>query len=74
MLTACPERIAGAVIVDPLGAHLEVMEEFGKNLQAGFDDATRRRLDEIEAREDAGHFPWLEFPDAMRASIDRLPA
>jgi pimeloyl-ACP methyl ester carboxylesterase len=174
LLTACPERLAGAVIIDPLGAHLDVMEEFGKNLQAGFDDATRRRLKEIEAREDAGeageeesleslalvwpnyfadppnappmpplrvstdayagtfasiaehagrgtlttglpnvpaeipvrfiygarspmpprtttetaaliphaqvegvkdagHFPWLEFPDAMRASIDRLP-
>jgi pimeloyl-ACP methyl ester carboxylesterase len=174
LLAACPERIAGAVIIDPLGAHLEVMEEFGKNLQAGLDDAERRRLDEIEAREnageateeesleslalvwpnyfadpasappmpplrlsvnafagtfasiaehaargtlttglpnvpaeipvhfiygarspmppgatidtaaliphaqveavlDAGHFPWLEFPDAMRASVDRLP-
>jgi pimeloyl-ACP methyl ester carboxylesterase len=174
LLTACPERLAGAVIIDPLGAHLDVMEEFGKNMQAGFDDATQRHLKEIEAREDAGeateeesleslalvwpnyfadppnappmpplrfsadayagtfasvaehagrgtlttglpnvpaeipvlfiygtrspmpprttidtaaliphaqvegvedggHFPWLEFPDAMRASIDRLP-
>jgi pimeloyl-ACP methyl ester carboxylesterase len=54
MLVACPERIAGAVIVDPLGAFMDVMEEFGENLQSGLDDTTRRRLDEIEAREDAG--------------------
>ena len=54
LLVACPERIAGAVIVDPLGAQIDVMEEFGKNLQAGLDAATRRRLAEIEAREDAG--------------------
>jgi proline iminopeptidase len=176
MLTACPERIAGAVIIDPLGAGIDVMEEFVQNLQAGLDADRRRRFNEIEAREeageatpeesleslgivwpnyfadpptappmppalrlspevltptfasiaehagrgtlttglpkvpaeipvlfiygarspmpprttidtaaliphaqveaveDAGHFPWLEFPDAMRASIDRLPA
>ena len=28
---------------------------------------------QVEAVQDAGHFPWLESPDAMRASIDRLP-
>jgi proline iminopeptidase len=54
LLAACPERIAGAVIIDPLGAHIDVMEEFGQNLRAGLDDERRRRVDEIEAREDAG--------------------
>ena len=54
LLAACPERIAGAVIVDPLGAYMDVMAEFGEHLQAGLADATRRRLDEIEAREQAG--------------------
>jgi pimeloyl-ACP methyl ester carboxylesterase len=34
MLAAIPERVAGAIIVDPLGAHLDVMPEFGERLQA----------------------------------------
>jgi proline iminopeptidase len=54
MLTAYPERIAGAVIIDPLGANMDVMEEFGQNLQAGLDDEKRRRVNEIDARENAG--------------------
>ncbi|HEY2788705.1 MAG TPA: alpha/beta hydrolase [Gaiellales bacterium] len=54
MLVACPERLAGAVIVDPLGADLEVLEEFGRNLRRGLDAGRLRRLDEIDARENAG--------------------
>jgi proline iminopeptidase len=54
LLAACPERIAGAVIIDPLGAYIDVMEEFGHKLQAGLDAEQRRRVDEIEARENAG--------------------
>ena len=30
MLAACPERLEGAIILDPLGAYLEVFEEFGE--------------------------------------------
>jgi proline iminopeptidase len=67
LLVACPERIAGAVIIDPLGANLDVLEEFGKKLQAGFDDATRRRLDEIEAREDAGEASEEESLESLAA-------
>jgi proline iminopeptidase len=65
--TACPERIAGAVIIDPLGAYVDVMAEFGKNLQAAFDDATRRRLDEIEVREDAGEATEEESLESLAA-------
>ena len=49
LLVSCPERIAGAIIVDPLGAHLEVMEEFGKRLEAPLTDEERARFEEIEA-------------------------
>ena len=31
MLAACPERLEGAIILDPLGAYLEVFEEFGES-------------------------------------------
>jgi proline iminopeptidase len=67
LLTACPERIAGAVIIDALGVHLDVMEEFGENLQAGFDDATRRRMAEIEARESAGEATEEESLESLTA-------
>jgi proline iminopeptidase len=54
MLVACPERLAGVVIVDPLGAHMDVLEEFGENLRHGLDPAQLRRLDELAALEQAG--------------------
>src|SRR4029079_15447391 len=34
MLVACPERLEGTIILDPLGAYLEVFEEFGENMTA----------------------------------------
>ena len=67
LLAACPERIAGAVIIDPLGAYIDVMEEFGKNLQAGLDDEKRRRVDEIEARENAGEATAEESLESLAA-------
>lgn len=67
LLAACPERIAGAVIIDPLGAHLDVMEQFGENLQAGFDAATWRRMDEVEARENAGEATEEESLETLAA-------
>jgi pimeloyl-ACP methyl ester carboxylesterase len=54
LLVAIPERIAGAVIVDPLGAHFDVMAEFGERLQAPLSEADRARVREIEAKEEAG--------------------
>ncbi len=65
MLVACPDRLAGAVIVDPLGPYLDVMEPFGARLQAGLTDAQRQRSDEIEAREDAGEATSEDSREAL---------
>ncbi len=54
VLAAIPERIAGAIIVDPLGAHFDVMSEFGERLQAPLSEKDRARVREIEAKEEAG--------------------
>ena len=54
MLAAIPERVAGAIIVDPLGAHFDVMPEFGERLQAPLSERDRARVREIEAKEEAG--------------------
>ena len=66
LLVSSPERIAGAIIVDPLGAHLEVMEEFGKRLEAPLTDEERARVAEIEAREEAGTSTAEESMEALR--------
>jgi proline iminopeptidase len=66
LLTACPERLAGAIIVDPLGAYLDVLEEFGAHLRRGLDAAHLQRLDEIEAREDSGEASEAESVESLR--------
>jgi proline iminopeptidase len=66
MLIAIPERIAGAVILDPLGAYFDVMEEFGERLRAPLGEADRARIAEIEAREDAGTATSQESLEAFR--------
>jgi pimeloyl-ACP methyl ester carboxylesterase len=66
LLVACPERIAGAVIIDPLGAHLEVMEEFGKRLEAPLTDAQRAWVGEVEAKEEAGTATAEESLETLR--------
>lgn len=66
LLVSSPERIAGAIIVDPLGAHLEVMEEFGKRLEAPLTDEERARFEEIEAGEEAGTSTAEESMEALR--------
>ncbi len=65
MLVACPERVAGAVIVDPLGADMEVLEEYGANLRRGLEPDRLRRLDEIEAREAAGQATEEEMLESL---------
>src|SRR5207342_3803344 len=50
VLVASPERIAGAIIIDPLGAYLEVMEEFGQRLEAPLTEEQRAWFAEVEAR------------------------
>jgi pimeloyl-ACP methyl ester carboxylesterase len=66
LLVSCPERIAGAIIIDPLGAHLEVMEEFGQRLEAPLTDERRARVGEIEAREEAGTATAEESLESLR--------
>ena len=66
LLVSSPERIAGAIIVDPLGAHLEVMEEFGKRLEAPLTDEERARFEEIEAKEEAGTSTAEESMESLR--------
>jgi pimeloyl-ACP methyl ester carboxylesterase len=66
MLVACPERITGAIIVDPLGAHLEVMKEFGDRMEAPLTDAQRAWVGEVEAKEEAGTATADESLEALR--------
>jgi proline iminopeptidase len=66
VLVAAPDRLEGAVILDPLGAHIDVYEEFGDALRAPLTAAQRARFDEIEAREDAGEATQEESDEGMR--------
>jgi pimeloyl-ACP methyl ester carboxylesterase len=66
LLVSCPERIGGAIIIDPLGAHLEVMEEFGRRLEAPLTDEQRAFVGEIEAKEEAGTATAEESLETLR--------
>jgi pimeloyl-ACP methyl ester carboxylesterase len=65
MLAACPERLEGAIIVDPLGAYLEVFEEFGERMTAPLSDAQRARAQEIDAKEERGEATPEESREAL---------
>lgn len=65
MLAACPERLEGAIILDPLGAYLEVFEEFGENMTAPLSDAERARAEEIDAKEERGEATPEESREAF---------
>ena len=65
MLAACPERLEGAIIVDPLGAYLEVFEEFGERMTAPLSDAQRARAEEIDAKEERGEATPEESREAF---------
>jgi proline iminopeptidase len=64
LLVAAPDRLAGAIIIDPLGAHMDVMAQFVANLRRGLDPDELARLDEIDARERAGEVS--EDPEGLR--------
>ncbi len=64
LLVAAPERLAGAVIIDPLGVHMDVMEEFAANLHRGLRPEQLARMEEIDALERAGQAS--EEPEALR--------
>jgi pimeloyl-ACP methyl ester carboxylesterase len=66
LLVSFSERIAGAIIIDPLGAHLEVMEEFGRRLDAPLTDEQRAYVGEIEAKEEAGTATAEESLETLR--------
>jgi proline iminopeptidase len=66
MLVACPERIAGAIIIDPLGAFVEVMEEFGQNLTRSLDAEQAARIAEIDEREERGESAADDGIESMR--------
>ncbi len=65
LLAACPERLAGAIILDPLGAYLEVFEEFGERMTAPLSEAQRARAEEIDAKEERGEATPEESREAF---------
>ncbi len=54
VLVACPERVAGAIIIDPLGAFVEAMDEFGENLPSRLSPDQTERVAELDARDYRG--------------------
>jgi pimeloyl-ACP methyl ester carboxylesterase len=64
VLVTCPERLAGAIIIDPLGAHVEVMAEFGERMEAPLADAAGAGA-EIEVKEGGRHG---DVEESMEAS------
>jgi pimeloyl-ACP methyl ester carboxylesterase len=65
LLAACPQRLQGAIILDPLGAYLEVFEEFGERMTAPLSDAQRARAEEIDAKEERGEATPEESREAF---------
>ncbi|HLX32824.1 MAG TPA: alpha/beta hydrolase [Gaiellaceae bacterium] len=51
---AHPDRLLGLVLVDPLGAYVEVFADLDASLRDGLAPATVARLDDIEARRREG--------------------
>ena len=54
VLVAHPERVAGAIILDPLGAHIEVLEEFEAAFLPRVPADRRQRFLELGVVSDAG--------------------
>lgn len=65
LLADCPERLEGAIILDPLGAYLEVFEEFGTRMTAPLSDAQRARAEELDAKEERGEASPEESREAF---------
>ena len=66
LLATHPDRLEGAIILDPLGAYLEVLEEYGERMMAPLSDAQRTRAKEIDAKEEAGEATPEESREAFR--------
>ena len=54
LAAAHPERVAGLLLIAPLGADASVFTEADANLRRGLSEAQRMRLDEIERRRRRG--------------------
>jgi pimeloyl-ACP methyl ester carboxylesterase len=65
VLVSCPERIAGAIVVDPLGAQAQVLGEFEERMLAPMTEAQRARVAEIEAKEAAGTATTQESKESL---------
>ena len=52
-------------ILDPLGAYLEVFEEYGERMTAPLSDAQRARAEEIDAKEERGEATPEESKEAF---------
>ncbi len=60
VLLAHPDRAAGVICIDPLGAY-DVFEPFGRNLRSRLTPEEQARIDEIEARRRAGEATYEEL-------------
>ena len=69
LLAACPERLEGAIILDPLGAYLEVFEEFGTRMTAPLSDAQRARAEELDAKEERGEATLEESQGGLQPGL-----
>jgi pimeloyl-ACP methyl ester carboxylesterase len=66
MLAAQGARLEGAIIVDPLGFDVEVVPDFGANMQRGLSDDQLSRMAEIDALEQAGEASEAESLESLR--------
>lgn len=63
---AHPDRVAGLLLVDPLGADPAVFPDQDANLRRGLTDAERLRLDDIERRRREGAVGEAELVERFR--------
>jgi proline iminopeptidase len=54
LAVAHPDRLEGVVCIGPLGASIDVLEEFGQNLRRDLAPEMRDWVTEVDARDDAG--------------------
>jgi proline iminopeptidase len=66
LLCAHPERVAGAVCIDPLGARPEVFREADANLRCGLAPEVVERIDEIEQLRRQGRVTEDELVERFR--------
>jgi pimeloyl-ACP methyl ester carboxylesterase len=65
LAVAHPDRLAGIVCVNPLGARLDVLEEFKENLLRPLSADRREWFEEVDARDDAGTATKAESLEAF---------